>query len=339
MSAELDRFTRTQAGLVTRAQAVSCGIARSALRHRLASGRWQTIVPGVFAVFPGPPTDEQRLVAATLYAGPASIISGAAACRVAGLRYVPDTDVVAVVLPAVVRRRDSGFVRVFRTGRMPTSIRLPASPRPSGTRSLEVPVAPTVRAVLDLAREIGMDTAAVVPRRANGQAILRHPGARLVYTRALQDVRALICESVQRGKAHITELTDELEAGPQQGSGLARLALADVAAGCLSAPECELRDLIVGCDELPEPRWNLPLPGYPGIVPDGCWPDARLVLEVDSIEWHRFGTAPERTEQRRALLASLGWTVYPVSPRRLRAEPLVVLAEIVAAYRAATRDA
>lgn len=79
--------------------------------------------------------------------------------------------------------------------------------------------------------------------------------------------------------------------------------------------------------------WNQPLPDAPDIVPDGHIAELRLVLEVDSIEHYQFGDAPERTERRRARLASLGWRVYPVSPRRLREEPSLVLAEIEAAAR------
>lgn len=42
----------------------------------------------------------------------------------------------------------------------------------------------------------------------------------------------------------------------------------DIDAGCRSAPECELRDLVRTSRLLPEPRWNQPLPGYRGVHPD-----------------------------------------------------------------------
>jgi very-short-patch-repair endonuclease len=77
--------------------------------------------------------------------------------------------------------------------------------------------------------------------------------------------------------------------------------------------------------------WNQPLPGADDLIPDGYIEEVRLVLEVESMEHHQFGDAPERTERRRARLASLGWRVYPVSPRRLRESPAAVLAEIEAA--------
>jgi hypothetical protein len=55
------------------------------------------------------------------------------------------------------------------------------------------------------------------------------------------------------------------------------------------------------------------------------------VIEIDSVEWHRFGETPEMTERRHARLAARGWTVLPVSPRRIREEPVAVLGEIEAA--------
>lgn len=112
---------------------------------------------------------------------------------------------------------------------------------------------------------------------------------------------------------------------------LARRAVADLVAGCRSAPECELRDLVRTSTTLLEPVWNQPLPGADDLIPDGYIEEVRLVLEVESMEHHQFGDAPERTERRRARLASLGWRVYPVSPRRLRESPAAVLAEIEAA--------
>ena len=69
-------------------------------------------------------------------------------------------------------------------------------------------------------------------------------------------------------------------------------------------------------------------------MPDACWAEARLVVEVDSRSFHGFGDAPRRTEERRARYASLGWRVLPVSPARLRGEPQAVLREIEAAYLA-----
>jgi hypothetical protein len=152
---------------------------------------------------------------------------------------------------------------------------------------------------------------------------------------SLRDIRALLCEAVQRGLTTPVRLLSALHQARWQGSKAIRRALADLAAGCRSAPECELRDLVRRSHTLAEPRWNQPLPDVePPIRPDACWQDARVVDEIDSAEWHRFGDRVEETERRRSRLASLGWTVVPVSPRRLREEPETVLKEIEAAVRA-----
>jgi hypothetical protein len=59
------------------------------------------------------------------------------------------------------------------------------------------------------------------------------------------------------------------------------------------------------------------------------------MVEVDSVAWHRAGDRYEATEKRRALYASFGWRVIPVSPLRLRTEPAQVRIEIEQAYLAA----
>ncbi|WP_129710922.1 hypothetical protein [Haloactinopolyspora alba] len=123
-------------------------------------------------------------------------------------------------------------------------------------------------------------------------------------------------------------LIAEYDVVDPRGLSLARHALDDVRAGCRSAPECELRDLICRSTTLPEPVWNKPLPGAADIVPDAYYEQARLALEVESMEWHRYGDAAESTERRRAKYASLGWRVLPVSPRRIREDPVAVRTEI-----------
>jgi hypothetical protein len=149
---------------------------------------------------------------------------------------------------------------------------------------------------------------------------------------SLQDVRALVCESVQRRTTTPDRLAEALSRARRNGSALARVAVLDVLAGCHSAPECELRDLVRRSRVLPEPQWNTPLPGVPGLTPDGWWKEARLVLEVDSTEHHAFGSAPERTQRRASRAVAAGWRVMPISPRRIRQQPAALLREIETAY-------
>jgi hypothetical protein len=58
------------------------------------------------------------------------------------------------------------------------------------------------------------------------------------------------------------------------------------------------------------------------------------VVEVNSTQWHRLGNGPERTEQRIARYAELGWLVVPLSPHRIRTAPTEVLHQREATYLA-----
>jgi hypothetical protein len=200
---------------------------------------------------------------------------------------------------------------------------LPGDDLAPNTRRWVIPIAPIQRSAIDTARTHSLALAAQPKPLPDG--------------RGLRDVRALLCEVVQRRRCTAADLRTELEAAPRQGTGLARRAVVDIEVGCRSAPECELRDLVRSSRVLPEPRWNQPLPGNPSLIPDACWPEARLVVEVNSWQWHRFGNAAEDTERRHALYAALGWTVLPISPYRLRYDRAAVRRELVAAYHAGRR--
>ena len=63
------------------------------------------------------------------------------------------------------------------------------------------------------------------------------------------------------------------------------------------------------------------------------------IVEVDSVAHHGLGDGPEYTSRRRAALVAAGWVVLSVSPRRIREEPDVVVAEILAVLTRDTRPA
>jgi very-short-patch-repair endonuclease len=343
------QLAEVQDGLITRRQALAAAMSPAAIAHALRpGGPWQRVVRGVFATFTGPLSPLHRLRAARLYAGDAALVTGAWACWMSGLRYGPPTgDEVEMLVHRDVRLHGTGFVVVRRTVRLPEpngwwgldeqEAGLPVPPHvvldplaPS-SRPGEILTVPTARAVIDTV----VHTEYAPPGWSPGCRCrygCREPGTHRVQ--ALRNVRALMCEAVQRRKAGLAALQSEVDAAWRRGSALAKLALADIEAGCRSAPECELRDLVRRSRILPEPLWNRPLPGVRGIVPDACWPERRLIVEVDSRSFHGFGDAPERTEHRRARLAMLGWVVLPVSPARLRADPAGVLTQIEAAYLA-----
>jgi hypothetical protein len=188
-----------QKGIITRAQALSCGLTYQALRYRIrAGGPWQALAPGVYATFTGAVTLDQKEIAALLYAGPGSVITGQAAMAAHGVSNLGRT-VLDVLIPATSHRRDQRFVRVSSTSRMPKVVFMKGALR-------YVPVA---RAVADAARQAS----------------------------AVNDVRSLVASAVQLRKVTVAELAVELGQGPTAGSARFREALAEVADGVRSVAE------------------------------------------------------------------------------------------------------
>src|SRR5262245_47468671 len=115
----LDRLLTQQIQVIARHQALVAGVTDNALRHWLRpGGPWRSLLPGVYLAATGAPTTLQQEMAARLYAGPGSMITGPAALRRHHIR-AELTDMVDILVPITRQRRDAAFVRLHRTTRMP----------------------------------------------------------------------------------------------------------------------------------------------------------------------------------------------------------------------------
>jgi hypothetical protein len=290
------RLLADQRGVLSRAQALSLGVSKSALQYRTtAGGGWQRLLPGVYLTARSWPTRTQLEMAALLYAGPVSAITGAAALRSYELE-APDTRVIDVLVPASRQRSDRSFVALHRTWRMPRSVLM------TGAISYVRPA----RVVADTARSLDR----------------------------LSDVRALVTEAIRRHQCTIAELNAELAEGPTHDSARLRAVVAEVAEGIRSAPEGDLRDLIVKSG-LPMPMFNpsLFLDGKFLAKPDAWWPRFSVAAEVDSRQWHEPVERWEATMARDAVLGAAGIIALHFSPRQLRTEPQQVVQRIAGALR------
>jgi very-short-patch-repair endonuclease len=294
----LAKILDRQLDVIARDQALAVGLTRNALRHRLRpGGQWMSPLPGVYVAATGTPTIVQQQMAALLYAGQDSVITGPAALRYHRIRGT-SRELVDVLIPASRKRRDSAFVRVHRTSRMPDRV----------SRLGPLRYALPARAVADAVRDLA----------------------------GLRDVRALVADAVQRGRCEVQHLYAELASGPSVGSALFREALTDVADGIRSAAEGDLKDLLKSSD-LPMPLFN-PMVFAGGTFvakPDAWWPDAGVVVEVDSREWHMSPQDHERTLERQARMGKYGIVVLPFTPRQIRTRPAEVIAQIRGALEAA----
>lgn len=290
-------------------------VAQTSLKCR-PGGPWQPLLPGVFLLRPGPPTSEERLHAALLYAsrptpraaaeaaaraaaggpcavsGPAhsgapAMITGLAALTLHGFSASPpllSLDRIDVLVPRTRRLRSVGFARLVRTHEPPT---------PQTVTGL--PVAPVARALAD--------------------AVARLSDA--------ETVRVLLTEAVRGGHCEAGAVVRELR--------WARLLSRPYVVRAVDALLAEGRTIaedrlyaMVAAYGLPEPLWNVDLrleggPHLGGV--DAYWPEQAVALELDTRtprHEEEKGTAYAR---KREHLERLGLTVVNLTPKKLRDAP------------------
>ncbi|MBW0105480.1 type IV toxin-antitoxin system AbiEi family antitoxin domain-containing protein [Pseudonocardia sp. KRD291] len=105
---QIDDLLRRQGGVISRAQATALGMSLRTVQRRVASGAWLEVAPGVFLTGGHRLTDEVRVRAAWLWAGPTSLISGPAAAFWHRLLDHPGRVVDVAVAPSSRRRPPSG---------------------------------------------------------------------------------------------------------------------------------------------------------------------------------------------------------------------------------------
>lgn len=270
----------SQGQVITRGQALACGIPHSTVNSWCRpGGKWQKLLPGVYSAVTGRPTVEQRQVAALLYAGAASMITGPAAIRLHRLRS-PGSDAIDVLVPWTVKRQSIAFVRIHRTRRMPDCYVNGA------IRFVRV-----ARAVADAARQ---------------------------FT-ALDDVRAVVAEAVQRRACTIGAIGLELDNGPSRDTIHLRTALTEVRDGIRSVAEARFRQRVQRSD-LPRPMFNAFLRAADGTdigEVDVWWAAPGVSVEIDSQEYHFYREGWLRTDAKRSRLLKAGIFPHNIAPVRV----------------------
>ncbi|MFJ5674915.1 hypothetical protein [Streptomyces sp. NPDC093097] len=264
-------------------------------------GPWQQLLPGVHLLHPGPPTSEERLHAALLYAryrGPAvpsqprsaesarePMITGLAALALHGLTAAPPLLSLAridVLVSRTRRLRSVGFASIVRGADLPVAVEVTG-----------VPTAPVPRALADTAASL-MDAAAV--RRLLTEAVRGGYCEAAAVVRELSRARLLT-------RPHVVDAVDALVA---EGRAL---------------DEQRLYDMVNGFG-LPDPLWNvdLRLPGGPHLGEmDAYWPEYGVAVEIDTRTPRPSGEAPR--DAYREQLERLGITLVRCRPRTLREAP------------------
>ena len=289
--AALKAILKEQQQVIGRGQAMACGMTRGTLRYKIrADGPWQRLLPGTYLAATGVPTFMQQEIAALIYAGSGSVLTGAAALRHHGIR-APQAAVITVLIPNHRHVSSTDSVRIWRTTRMP---RTPMHDGP-------VRVALPARAVADTARALS----------------------------SLRDVRAVVADAVQSRRCPIFLLADELEEGPRRRSALLRQAIGEVQEGIRSVAEADFHDLLKRA-RVPIPLFNARILAGNTFVAeaDAWWQRAGVAAEVDSREWHLSPADWKRTMQRHAAMTAHGILVLHFTPTMIRQEPAIVVQQV-----------
>ncbi len=301
MDDSLSDLMERQHGLASRAQLLTCGVTRDALRWRL--GRtWQAVHPGVVATFTGNLSPRQRLIAAQLYAGPHAYLSSWTAASWYGVEAAREPSIIRLTVPAQQAARRCGPVLVSRSTRIDPDVQERGALR-IGSRA---------RAVVDAAREV--------------------KGARRA--------QAIVLEAVQRQVVPVEHLRDELESGPRRGSGQVRRAIWAAETAAWAAPETELIDVLAESDILP-PAWaNAALTTEAGErlpTPDAWLDDVGLAVKVHSraaLDRLSGDSGWENTVGGDSMLSEHGIAVIGVTPMSLITDRARVRHQVERAYQA-----
>lgn len=281
--------------VVHRDQAVSAGMSRGALRHRLNTG-WRPLLPSVYLTQHGEPSRRQRLIAAVLYGGDDAAIDGVDACHFYGVKVVrPDERFVHLVVPATSHVRSREWLVVRR------------SSSPYGMRS-------TSRV-----RYVEPADAVIAATRS---------------MRSRRSIVAAMSDAIQRRVVDIDELVRAHNRGSRVNAKVAGEVLAELGAGPRSAPEVDFRRLAEAVPTLPPLLYNplIQLPDGQCIRPDALAPDAALIHETNGAVAHRRHDLFEDMQRRHDAATASGFTVLHNSPRRIREQGHDVIREFEKCY-------
>jgi hypothetical protein len=295
LTGDLAELCDRQAGVITVASALQC-LGESAVRWRLASGRWHRVAPGVLVTHSGPLTQEQRMWVPLLAAGDGAVLAGLTAAGLDGLAGFEDSRVY-LLIPASRRVRKPLADVTIRRSRLLKPADVHPSRLPPRTR--------IARSIVDAAAWAATD------RRA----------------------RAVLAAGVQQRLIRVADLQGVLERSPRvRRRRLMLETLADVAGGAEALSELDFSALVRRFG-LPEPdRQVIRADSQGRRWLDAAWEKERLVVEIDG-RWHMDARAWWADMQRDNELTVDGYRVLRFPAFVVRENPEVVAMLIARALR------
>jgi very-short-patch-repair endonuclease len=285
---ELAALLRRQHGVVARRQLTKLGIGSGAIKARIALAHLHVVHRGVYSWGHRDLTLRGAWLAAVLACGEDAVLSHRSAAGLLGLMR-PRRSAVDVT---------SGHGR--SSGR--DGIHLHRSRLRDDERSMEarIPVTSVARTLLDLAEVLDGDELRRAFEEADRLKLLRVPELERVCARAGR----------RKGLPALRSLIVAAHAPPQTRSPLENR----------FAEYC--REHLAG---LPAPLTNVTVLDH---EVDAYWPSHRLVVEMDSWEFHSHRAAFERDRARDAAMQAAGYRVIRLTHRQLETEAPRIAAQL-----------
>jgi predicted transcriptional regulator of viral defense system len=259
-----------QHGVVSRRQLLDAGLTRLMIQRRLESRRLVPLHRGVYAVGHRRLRREGFWLAAVLAVGHGALLSHREGAAIHGLRPAER----ASVDVTVAARRQAAGVQVHRVEHLDLE---------DATEVGGVPVTSVARTLVDLATVVSPQTL----RKALDEAERSHR----LDARAIEAVLERTRGRNGRGHERIRAALEELA---RTGATVIRSLLEDRFLSLLDA------------HGLPRPSANA---WTEAMEVDACWPQARLVVELDGWDAHHTRQAFQQDRTRSNDLQAAGWTV------------------------------
>jgi very-short-patch-repair endonuclease len=297
---KLARLAARQHGVIARRQLLALGFGDEAIKTRVEAERLQALHREVFAVGHARVSRQGRWLAAVLAYGDSALLSHRSAAALWGLTK-PRTGAIDVTAPAGwqgMRRRDGIWIH---RGRLHPE---------DGANRAGIPVTVVARTLFDLAEVVNLKQLESAWEEADRLKLLRLTEVEAVCERgygrrALRPIRRLL--------------------GEARAPAFTRSPLED-----RFAEFCRKH-----LTDLPPPLTNLSVLDY---EVDAYWPSHRLVVEMDSWEFHGHRSAFERDRSRDAAMQAAGYRVIRLTHRQLETEAPRITAQLRAMLGADQRN-
>ncbi|CAN5579782.1 hypothetical protein BH20ACT23_BH20ACT23_23750 [soil metagenome] len=297
----LQRLFEGQHGVIHRRQAIAIGLTRGAIQERLARGEWEAVLPATYRLAGSPRTWHQLVMAACLWAGPGAVASHRTA---AALHDLPGFR--AGTVEVTTNRRLAATGIVVHRCRMNAGI--------DTTVCDSIPVTAPHRTIIDLCAVAAPERV----ERALDAVLVRGLGEVGFIWRQLNRLGSVGRRGVRQLRSMLSERSERLHhAGSDSETALHQLLRRAGIDGW--SPQVEIVDK--------EFRAR----------PDVVFPEAGLIVEVDSWSWHSDKQSLRKDARRQNHLERLGWTVG--FREDVLHDPEYVLGEIRAALDALARTA